>query len=76
MESDIQDCPLLLLAQVMESMMLRGENRIRETRGVVRNVKIKIPGLLLSRDFLCLTVKFVGILFLLSYSDTVTGLHP
>lgn len=56
--------------------MARAENRIRETRGVVRNVKIKIPGLLLSRDFLCLTVKFVGILFLLSYSDTVTGLHP
>ena len=51
MESDIQDCPLLLLAQVIESMMARGENRIRETRGVGRNVKIKIPGLFVVSGF-------------------------
>lgn len=51
MESDIQDCPLLLLAQVMESMMARAENRIRETRGVGLNAKYKIPGLFVVSGF-------------------------
>lgn len=37
--------------------MARAEDRIRETRGVVRNVKIKIPGLFVVSGFSVLNCK-------------------